>query len=67
MIEKILKIHKNDYKKLISIGWDLMFHNKNIYILEGNVSHGVLPPSSTQNDVDRYYNKLDEFLKLNKL
>ena len=68
IIKNILVIHKNNFKKIFSIGWDLMFHNKNIYVLEGNLIHVVIYyKSGTKLDYDRYFNKLDEFLKIHNL
>lgn len=64
-INKISNIHKTDYNDCISIGWDLMFNNSKIYILEGNIhGHGVIYKSSNKIDINNYYIKVNDFLNI---
>ena len=59
-------IHKNYYNNCISISWDLMFHNNNIYLLEGNIGPNGCGPFLSNKCIDKYYNKIEKFLIHNK-
>ncbi len=62
-VKIISNIHKQIFKNLVSIGWDLMFHNNKIYLLEGNVfGHGTIFQCTTKNQINRYYQVVEQFL-----
>ena len=62
MINKLALIHKKNYKYLFSIGWDIMFSNKKMYLLEGNVyGHGC--SALDRNGMIKYQKKAEKFYK----
>lgn len=51
IIKKLKNVHKRFYNYIFSIGWDVMFSDNKIYILEGNVyGHGA----SAKNELHVY-------------
>ena len=62
MINKLALIHKKNYKYLFSIGWDIMFSNKKMYLLEGNVyGHGC--SALDKDGMNKYQEKAEKFYK----
>lgn len=60
IIKKLKNVHKRYYNYIFSIGWDIMFSDNKIYILEGNVyGHGA----SAKNElhVCKYLKKAEIF------
>ena len=61
MKNKLCKLHKYKLNNIFSIGWDIMFNKKKLYVLEGNVRlPGILLTTQNNYNYFEYYNKYIE-------
>ena len=55
---KLCKIHKYKLDNIFSIGWDVMFNKKQLYVLEGNVRvPGIILTTQNNYDYTKYFHK----------
>jgi hypothetical protein len=72
MAEQLQKLHKEEYSKVVSIGWDLMINceedNIKVYCLEGNICASIWFGRSHVSDevIIAYKEIVHKFLKDNK-
>lgn len=58
LIEKLLELHNKKLNHIFSIGWDLMFHNNNLYVLEGNTKNpGIILKAKNKYPFRKYVNR----------
>jgi glutathione synthase/RimK-type ligase-like ATP-grasp enzyme len=65
IITKLCNFHQKLYSSIISIGWDVILHCKDgkkyPYVLEGNIPHAVIYPTTNKNKLNKYITMVSKF------